>query len=162
MGKILYFGALTMLAMTLGAGQSQAPARYPNELPGFRFYESHLKPLEPYASDHDTVARVLGSTEVSQTNGWRIQPFFIGKDNDSTITPELVGRLADIEITPMRRVSMLGVKFPKTFTQGGGGIPEINISFDVYRDRIRLGILDPCGRFKVRQKGRPYAHRLRA
>jgi hypothetical protein len=110
---------------------------YPHELQHFKFYAEYLSPLRPYISELDSVTRVLGSDQGRELPDWRIQPRFVGKGNTvngRAWTKDITGRLASISIRPKERVSMLNVKFPKEFTHTFGGVSEVNVSCDVYRD----------------------------
>jgi hypothetical protein len=129
----------TLILLTLAAAISPTapPNPYPHELPHFKFYAEYLSPLRPYISQLDSVTRVLGSDEGRELSDWRIQPVFVGKGNTVNGRPwakDITGRLASISIRPKQRVSMLNVKFPKEFTHTSGGISEVNVSCDVYRD----------------------------
>jgi len=129
MGRALPLLALIALAATTS---HMAPAsRYPHELPHFKFYAEYLSPLEPYISDLDSVARVLGSDDGRELSNWRIRPFFVGKGSTVNGHPwakDITGRLASISMRPKKRVSMLNVKFPPEFTHDFGGVSEINSS----------------------------------
>jgi hypothetical protein len=115
---------------------------YPNELPGFKFYARHLAPLQPFVSEEAQVIKLLGDSSHVETERWRLQAYFVGAGNKVNGHPwahDITGRLAAISITPKERVSMLGVKFPSSFTQSAGGVSEINVSCDVYADTYGLG-----------------------
>jgi hypothetical protein len=118
--------------------ETTKPSIYPNELPNFRFYEKYLKPLRPYISDHASVVRVLGSDQGIDLDQWKIRPYFVGDGKYSTVAPELIGRSAEVGITPKQRVSLINVRFPKAYTHSYGGISGINVSCDVYSDKFGL------------------------
>jgi hypothetical protein len=138
MRRFLCLSALALISIVTCVKATQSPIAYPNELPHFEFYAKYLGLLRPYVSDHASVVRVLGSDQGIELNHWRIRPLFVGEGKDSTVRPEVVGRLASLNIRPKQRVSMLGVKFPATFTHSLGGVSEINVSCDVYSDRFGL------------------------
>ena len=105
---------------------------YPNELRGFKFYRQYLAPLQPKVSEQSAVVQVLGSDQGNSVGGWRIWPLWVGDDG-----PEK-GVLAEIEIIPINRVSMLAVNFPAAFSHSTGMVSEINITCDVYVDDTGL------------------------
>ena len=131
---------LTLGLLAIGALSSAQVSRseYPNELSRFKLYAKYLRPLQPYVSDRTTVVQVLGSSQAIDLEDWRIQPFFVGEGPDSTVRPELVGRLAQISMKPKHRVSMLGVKFPANFVHGMGDVSEMNATCDIYGDSSGL------------------------
>jgi hypothetical protein len=131
---------LTVSLVTIGAyaKATRSSTAYPNELPHFKFYAKYLDPLRPYTSDYASVVRVLGSDQGIELSHWRIQPLFVGEGRDSTVRAEVVGRLASLNIRPKQRVSILGTRFPSTFSRSMGSVSEINVSCDVYSDRFGL------------------------
>ena len=129
---------LFLAAIVAYAKMTKSPTIYPNELPHFKFYAKYLDPLRPYTSDHVSVVRVLGSDQGIELSQWRIRPLFIGEGKNSAVRPEMIGRLASINVKPKQRVSMLGVKFPAAFTHSMGSVSEINVSCDVYGDSSGL------------------------
>jgi len=140
----------TLTAPAAGTGELSS---YPNELPNLKFYDRYLKPLRPYISDKAAVVRILGSDQGKELDTWRIRPFFVAQDERSTVQPDLVGRLAEIEITPKHRLSMFGMNFPKAFVYGGGSVSEINVSCDVYSDSSGLQYWILSENSKVGKKG---------
>jgi hypothetical protein len=141
MRKFLSSLTVMLLINVAGANTARPQNPYPDELPGFRFYAERLSPLRPYISDYNSVLRVFGSDQGLKLNGWRIAPTFVGKGGTINGRPwarDISGRLASIDIIPERRVSMLSVKFPPAFKHSIGGVSEINIGFDVYRDKYGL------------------------
>jgi hypothetical protein len=141
MKRLLPFLILVLLAIPVFAKAKQTQNAYPNELPHFKFYVKHLAPLSPYVSDLALVVRVLGSGKGTELSDWQITPTYIGKPNTidgHAWAQDITGRLASVEITPKRRVSMLGVKFPSAFSHSVGSVSEINVSCDVYSDGFGL------------------------
>ena len=141
MQKFLTFLIFVSLVITASAKATGVSTLYPNELPRFKFYAKYLDPLQPYISDRKLVVRVLGSEQGIELGRWRITPLFVGAGSTANGHPYLndrIGRLASIKITPKHRVSMLGVKFPGTFTYSTGGVSEINVRCDVYSDSFGL------------------------
>ena len=139
--RFFAFSMLFLLALSASAKTPRSRNPYPNELPGFKFYRKHLAPLRPYLSDRAQVERVLGPSQRIDVGKWRIWASSVGEG--STIgghawAHNIVGRLASVDIRPLERVSMLGVKFPAAFTHSVGGVSEINVSCDVYEDRFGL------------------------
>jgi hypothetical protein len=132
MQRILAFLVLLLPASLAVANAPKASNPYPNELPGYKLYAKYLNPLRPNVSDLDQVIRVLGSDQGHQIGRWWILPLFIGDENHAT------GRLASVEISPRRRVSMLGVKFPALFSHSLGSVSEVNVTCDVYGDSYGL------------------------
>ena len=121
--------------------ETHLPNPYPHELQHFKFYDAYLSPLRPYISELDSVISVLGSDQGRELPDWRIQPLFVAKGNTVNGRPwamDITGRLAGIAIRPKKRVSMSNVKFPPQFTHAFGGMSEINVSCDVYRDESGL------------------------
>jgi hypothetical protein len=114
------------------ASFAASPNLYPNEIKGFRFYAKYLAPLRPYTSNKNTVISVFGSDEGLQLTDWRIVPLY--SCPDPSITCPNPDRLASIEVLPRGRVSMLGMKFPPAFIHSYGGVSEINVTCDVYKD----------------------------
>jgi len=112
------------------------PNPYPNELIRLRFYAKYMAPLRPNISDLKTVVRVMGSDEGLQLKDWRILPLY--SCPDPTTTCPAANRLASIDVSPKHRVSMLGVKFSPAFKHSSGGVSEINVTCDVYKDDFGL------------------------
>jgi hypothetical protein len=138
--QLLAIGASLFLTVAaLAKGPPRNP--YANELLGFKFYVKYLAPLRPYVSDRALVVHVLGPDQGLHLSGWRIWPLFVGdgnKVNGHLWAQDASGRLASVRIIPKRRVSMLAVKFPAAFTHSTGGVSEINVPCDVYRDNFGL------------------------
>jgi hypothetical protein len=141
MKRLLPCLILLLLAVPAFAIAAENQKAYPNELPHFKFYVKHLAPLTPYVSDLALVVRVLGSDRGIEVGDWRITANFIGKSssiNGHAFAHDIAGRLADVEISPKRRVSMLGVKFPRAFSHSRGGVSEIDVSCEIYSDSFGL------------------------
>jgi len=135
MRKFLSVLFLFLLASPIVAGATRS--RYPNELPGFRFYRRYFHSMRPFVSDRTQVAQVFGPDSKIEIDGWTLWATFIG--DGSTIgghawAHNIVGLLASVDLHPKQRVSMLDVKFPSTFRHGVGGVSEINVSCDIYTD----------------------------
>lgn len=131
--------ALVLLAAPVGAKATHN--RYPNELPGFKFYHQYFPTLQPFVSDSKLVATVFGSTTKIELDRWTIWPMFVGEGgtvNGRAWAHNIVGLLARVDLHPRERVSMLGVKFPRTFKHTVGFVSEINVSCDIYTDRYGL------------------------
>jgi hypothetical protein len=141
MRRFLSFLVFLLLAIQASAIATLSGNPYPNELPGFKFYGKHLAPLRPYVSDRTLVVHVLGSDQGIELSLWRIRPYFVGERstvNGHPLAHNVTGRLASVSIKPKQRVSMLGVKFPAAFTHSFGGVAEINVECDIYRDNFGL------------------------
>jgi hypothetical protein len=141
MGRFLTLVVLLFLIIPEPTNCISPRNPYPNELPGLKFYLKYLAPLTPYASDRQLVVHVLGSDQGRELKRWRIMPLFIGEGNEIDGHPwahDVTGRLASISITPKLRISMLGVKFPAQFAHSVGGLSEVNVSCDIYRDSFGL------------------------
>ena len=139
--RSLIFLMVVLAAIPISAKTPSSRNPYPNELRQFRFYVKHLAPLRPYISDRTAVVRVFGSSQGAEFGTWSFWPHFVGDGNTIGGHPwahDITGRLASIVIIPKVRVSMLGVKFPSTFTHGLGSMSEINVSCDVYSDSFGL------------------------
>jgi hypothetical protein len=118
-----------------GAGDSPH-SRYPNELQGFKFYSKYLASLQPGLSGRDAVRRVLGDTAAVKRNGWRIIPTYAMKSGP-VYNPTL-GPLNQIILRPDGVIPMGAVKFSAAFRHCHDSLSEINIGFDVYRDKFGL------------------------
>jgi hypothetical protein len=129
---LLIFPVVAYASVLLAA----SPNPYPNELNGFMFYAKYMAPLLPYISDHETVVRIMGSGEGLQLSDWRIVPLYACPDPTTTCSDPK--RLASIDVSPKRRVSMLGAKFSPAFIHSYGGVSEINVTCDVYKDDFGL------------------------
>jgi len=105
-------------------------------LQGFRFYAQYLAPLQPGVSGENSVHSVLGDTTAVERNGWRIIPTYTTKSGP-VYNPTL-GPLYQIIMRPDGIIPMGAVKFSSAFTHCHSSLSEINISFDVYRDRFGL------------------------
>lgn len=118
-----------------GAGDKAHP-RYPNELQGFKFYAQYLAPLQPGLSMEHSVRRVLGDAVSGKRIGWRIIPTYTTKSGP-VYNPTL-GPLSEIIVSPDGVIPMGAVRFSAAFTHCHGSVSEINVGFDVYRDRFGL------------------------
>jgi hypothetical protein len=133
--KSLLVWLLFLLAIPNCAKATQVPNPYPNELQGFRFYDTYLAPLQPYISDLALVVKVLGSDRGIELRCWSIYPTFLGEGDWAH---DIEGRLASVDIAPKQRVSMLGVKFSSAFTRRQFIVAETNLVCDVYSDSFGL------------------------
>jgi hypothetical protein len=138
--------------------QDDAGMPYPNELKGFKFYESHLSPLRPYISDEAAVVQLLGSDQGKEIPGWTVAVYWVGDYKSNTVNGRLwahdiTGRLASLELIPKRPVSMRRVRFPSAFSHSMGGVSEINVTCDVYTDDFGLEYWIYADDSKVARKG---------
>jgi hypothetical protein len=129
------FCALVVVASFASAGDRPHNS-YPNELPEFNFYEKYLAPLRPGVSGEQAVRRVLGDTAAVKRDGWTIFTTYAVKSGP--VYNPVLGPLDEIAVRPDGVLPMAAVKFPRPFTHCHASVSEINISFDVYSDRLGL------------------------
>lgn len=134
--KTCAVGCAFVLATLFADARERPHSRYPNELPGFRFYSEYLAPLQPGLSGEETVRRVLGDKAAVKRNGWLIVPSYAMKSGP-VYNPTL-GPLSEIVLRPDGVIPMGAVKFSAAFTHCHSSLSEINIGFDVYSDTFGL------------------------
>jgi len=150
--------AVWALVVAICAYPQDAGKAYPNELKGFKFYERHLSPLQPYISGKAAVVQQLGSDQGKEMTGWRVVVYWVGDYKSNTANghlwaKDISGRLASLELIPKKPISMQGVHFPSAFSHSLGGVSEINVSCDVYSDDFGLEYWIYSDDSKVARKG---------
>jgi hypothetical protein len=148
--------ALVLLAGVLAVATLNAATAnpYPNEIKGLKFYERYLSPLQPGQSDTQQVVQVLGSDAGLDLKGWRITALYSCTDSVLACSHGLRNdRLAFVEVTPKRRMSLLHLKFPAAFVRSYGSVSEINVTCDVYTDKHGLQYWIVSGNFPAYKKG---------
>lgn len=143
--------------------QTKEPYRYPNELPGFRFYEkARWKSLVPLASTMADVRRVLGApkeahdvlhfTEPYPGDGVAKRPVFTYDYDDdweilvyfvtfcfyevARLPDSLSDRLCSIDLIPKKRIPFDGIEFPAAFVKKHVG--AVDAAWNKYSDGTGL------------------------
>jgi hypothetical protein len=152
--------SLVLLPTSLaGQSQSEMSSKYPNELPGFKYYENaKWKSLEPLVSTMADVRRILGEPneahDVSQftkpypgdavakrpvftyelDNDWQILIYFVRYCfyEGPALPASLDDRLCTIDLVPKKRIPFGKVEFPAAFKKQN--VTAVDAAWDEYAD----------------------------
>jgi hypothetical protein len=138
MSKMMLVSLLVSVAFWRYPAATQV--RYPNELEQLRVYAQYLEPLIPGTSTSSEVKQVLTVTHDRWDAEWRISPSFSCVADAKTCSHggATSETLFMIELHPLHRVPMGGVRFSNAFKKIYGSVSEINIQCDVYGDQTGL------------------------
>ena len=130
-----------LLVALVFSGVLAAESPYPNELPGFKFYDqAKWRKLQPLDSTTEEMFAALGTKSTPYYDAgpnWQFDAYFVGEGscNGHPLPKSLIGKLRSIELVPKGRVSLAGFQFPEVFSKtdefGGHGLVH---RWDVYED----------------------------
>ena len=133
---------------------AQLELSFPNELKGLEFYgRGKLEKIKLGVTRSEDWEKVFGSEDdedISLNENWNVSPFIFvdegsyettvidGIERKYALFPNFVRTLWEINISPKKRLSFKGYKFPAAFEKGFGGSSHNKCSFDVYSDKDGL------------------------
>ena len=157
---LIFLFSLTFLPATLARQpQSETGNKYPNELPGYKFYaKAKWKSLEPLVSTMADVRRVLGEpSEAHDTSqytkpypgdavakrpvftyeldgSWQILVYFARYCfyAGPVLPASLNGCVCTIDLVPKKRISFDAVRFPTAFKKEN--VVAVDAAWDEYAD----------------------------
>jgi hypothetical protein len=172
--KLLAIACLSFLTLSGNAHAQAAPNdRYPNELPGYRFFATaKWNSLEPLVSTAADIRRVLGKptseVDLSQyfepypgddrakrpvltydiDDGWEAL-IYLGRSCFAGIPSRPALRLCTIDLIPKKRIAFDKVKFPTAFKKNN--VAGADAAWDEFADGSGLS-------YHVYTTGTPYGH----
>ena len=132
---------LLIVLLIVGDVSPATQVRYPNEIPGFKFYKSaRWSAVEPMVTSQSEVFALLGKPKqvfYEAQSGWHFVILYIesgGCYDGKPWASSLTDKVAHVDLIPEDRVSMTGVSFPSVFTRDDQSSPHVDASWYSYKD----------------------------
>jgi hypothetical protein len=132
---------------------------YPNQLPGYEYYEKFLTPLLPEKSSLKDAEDKLGSDSSRAHDGWHITTYSTCTESYKICEqiPKAQQKVYQFEFVPTMTISFAGINFPDKFAIGGGFASgsdiDGSIKFNVYTDDYGLEYWLHASNSKYGKKG---------
>lgn len=160
MGRLIFVVGVVLFGLGAMSAQNNPP-RYPNELPGYRFYSNaRWRSLEPLVSTIDDVRKVMGNPYQANDNAsysesypgdaaaqepvftyrlnrdWEVLVYFVSSCAWKVPRDIPSNRLCSVELIPRKHVSFRAIQFPDVFRRRH--IAAVDGQWDEYVDGTGL------------------------